>query len=62
MEYHISGNWLLRGEYLFADLDGKSIIGTTNFPSATFHWNSMDVQTVRAALSYKFGSAYEPLK
>ncbi len=62
VEYHISGNWLLRGEYLFADLDGKSITGNTNFPSATFHWNTMDVQTVRAALSYKFGSVYEPLK
>lgn len=62
IEYHFSGNWLLRGEYIFDNLDGKSITGTKNFPSATFKWDSMDVHTVRAALSYKFGSVYEPLK
>jgi len=62
VEYQMTGNWLLRAEYLFADLDGKSLTSNTNFPSATFNWSSMDVQTVRAALSYKFGSTYEPLK
>ena len=62
IEYHIGGNWLLRGEYLFANLEGKSLTSVVNFPSATFNWSSIDVQTARAALTYKFGSLYQPLK
>ncbi len=62
IEYHTGGNWLVRGEYLFANLDGQSFTSVVHFPSATFNWSSVDVQQGRVALIYKVGSVYQPLK
>jgi outer membrane immunogenic protein len=53
-------NWTVRVEYLYHDLSsGKSVIApdaTGNFPGfpSNFRWSDMEVQTVRAGLSYKF--------
>ena len=50
-------HWLLRGEYLFYHLNGKSQLATNPvFPGnpIQFTWDTTDTHVLRAALSYKF--------
>jgi len=57
LEWRMSGNWLLRGEYLFYRLSGASAVGTSvaspSFPSG-YAWSDMDVNQGRIGVSYKF--------
>jgi outer membrane immunogenic protein len=59
LEYALSNNWLLRGEYLFYRLGSESTIAIDarlpTFP-AGFTWESVNVHNARLALSYKFGN------
>lgn len=59
VEWHWASNWLLRAEYLFYRLPSETAIATgnpNNFPGFTiqYNWNDIDVNVVRAGLSYKF--------
>jgi len=59
VEWHWTSNWLLRAEYLFYRLPSETAIATgnpNNFPGFTiqYNWNDIDVNVVRAGLSYKF--------
>ena len=58
-EWHWTSNLLVRAEYLFYRLPGQTAIATgnpNNFPAFTirYNWNDVDVNVVRAGLSYKF--------
>lgn len=59
MEYALSNNWLLRGEYLFYRLGGELATAIDarqpTFP-VSFTWEGVNVHNARLALSYKFGS------
>lgn len=61
VEWMFASHWMLRGEYLFYHLNsGKSATvfdNTGNFPTtfpSGFNWNDLEVNVIRAALSYKF--------
>jgi outer membrane immunogenic protein len=70
LEWMLANHWLLRGEYLYYHLSsgqnaasnnplsfkGLCIIGECPPPSATinYSWSNMNVNVLRAALSYKF--------
>jgi outer membrane immunogenic protein len=59
LEWAMTANWLLRGEYLFYHFGGEStivpVVTAPAVPSA-FSWDETNLHTVRAALSYKFGN------
>lgn len=59
LEYTLTNNWLLRGEYLFYRLGSESTTAIDarlpTFP-AGFTWESVKVHNARLALSYKFGN------
>jgi outer membrane immunogenic protein len=70
LEWMWGGHWLLRGEYLYYHLNSGQAASSTNpFASgagviclgpcptsatSTYSWSSMNVNQLRAALSYKF--------
>ncbi len=57
LEWKMTSNWLLRGEYLFYRLGGASAVGTSanvpQFPSS-YLWSNMNINEGRVGLSYKF--------
>jgi outer membrane immunogenic protein len=57
VEWKMTSNWLLRGEYLFYRLGGASAVGTiATFPAnpSGYVWSDMDVNEGRVGASYKF--------
>jgi len=58
LEWMITNNWLLRGEYLYYSLgDAPSVvIGSAKYPGipSSYTWSSTNVSVARAALSDKF--------
>jgi outer membrane immunogenic protein len=60
LETQLSGNWFLKGEYRFTQLDSEDIIGGGNGVDL-----EPSIHTARAVLTYKFnpfGGYHEPLK
>jgi outer membrane immunogenic protein len=56
VEWMITNNWLLRGEYLYYSLSSSPSVvaaSATGFPSG-YSWSNTNVSVARAALSYKF--------
>jgi outer membrane immunogenic protein len=58
LEWMITPNWLLRGEYLYYSLNSSpSVVAASptapGFPSG-YSWSNTNVSVARAALSYKF--------
>jgi outer membrane immunogenic protein len=56
VEWMITNNWLLRGEYLYYSLNSSPSVvagSPTGFPSG-YSWSNTNVSVARAALSYKF--------
>jgi outer membrane immunogenic protein len=58
LEWMISPNWLLRGEYLHYSLNNAPsvVVANGNFPGfpSGYSWSNTTVDVARAALSYKF--------
>jgi outer membrane immunogenic protein len=55
LEYALTKNWTLKGEYLYANLGaGKSSFGDSGIPGTSYHQNDLDEKVVRAAINYKF--------
>jgi len=57
VEWSATRNWVLRVEYLHYEFDGGSATGAllgTTIPGAKYNFGSTEVDSVRAALSYKF--------
>ncbi len=55
LEYALTQNWTLKGEYLYANMGaGRSSLGDSGIPSTSFHQNDLDEKVVRAAINYKF--------
>jgi outer membrane immunogenic protein len=58
LEWMISPNWLLRGEYLYYSLNGapSALAGNGNFPGlpSGYSWSNTNASVARAALSYRF--------
>jgi outer membrane immunogenic protein len=58
LEWMITPNWLLRGEYLYYSLDGapSAVAAAANFPGfpSGYSWSNTNASVARAALSYKF--------
>jgi outer membrane immunogenic protein len=58
LEWMITNNWLLRGEYLYYGLNSSPsvVAGSANFPAfpSGYSWSNTNVSVARAALSYKF--------
>jgi len=57
LEWALTENWLIRGEYLYYGLGGSSVVAAApafpTFPSG-FLWHNTSVQEARLGLSYKF--------
>lgn len=57
-EWMLASNWILRAEYLYHRLSGKSNLATNpggpSFP-ILFSWNATDTHVARLGVSYKFG-------
>jgi outer membrane immunogenic protein len=58
IEYMITPNWSIRGEYLHVDLGDVSYASTNNLnPTVTAnHFERLRVDIARAAINYRFGS------
>jgi len=58
LEWMITNNWLLRGEYLYYSLNSSPsvVAGSGNYPGfpSGYSWSNTNVSVARAALSYKF--------
>jgi outer membrane immunogenic protein len=57
LEWMITPNWLLRGEYLYYSLNSSPsvVAGSTAAPGPSgYSWSNTNVSVVRTALSYKF--------
>jgi len=58
LEWMITNNWLLRGEYLYYNLNSSPsvVVGAPGFPGnpSGYSWSNTNVSVARAALSYKF--------
>jgi outer membrane immunogenic protein len=58
LEWMITNNWLLRGEYLYYSLNSSPsvVVGAPGFPGfpSGYSWSNTNVSVARAALSYKF--------
>jgi outer membrane immunogenic protein len=58
LEWMMTNNWLLRGEYLYYSLNNSpsAVAGAGNYPGrpSGYSWSSTNVSVARAALSYKF--------
>ncbi|HEY8715207.1 MAG TPA: outer membrane beta-barrel protein [Candidatus Acidoferrum sp.] len=57
LEWALTPNWLIRGEYLYYEFGGSSVVASASlfpdFPSG-FVWHNTGVQEARLGLSYKF--------
>jgi outer membrane immunogenic protein len=60
LETRLGGNWFLKGEYRFTQLDQQTVL--TAFAGHLRVTDQPDVQTGRVSLVYKLGQGYEPLK
>jgi outer membrane immunogenic protein len=65
LEFKLTPNWSLKGEYQYIDLSSSSAYGPVTLAGATvgtLHGNA-DVRfnTVRVGVNYYFATAYEPL-
>ena len=58
LETNLHGNWFLKGEYRFTQLD-KQTVYSKGYVSIS---DQPDVQTGRVSLVYKLGQGYTPLK
>jgi outer membrane immunogenic protein len=58
LEWAITNNWLLRGEYLYYHFNsGPSVVAQSiNFPTfpSSYSWSSTNVSVARVGMSYKF--------
>jgi outer membrane immunogenic protein len=59
LEWMITPNWLLRGEYLYYSLDGSpSVVAGSVTPiplgASGYSWSNTNASVARAALSYRF--------
>jgi len=58
LEWAITNNWLLRGEYLYYRLNGgPSVVAqAANYPNnpSSFSWSNTNISVARVGLSYKF--------
>jgi outer membrane immunogenic protein len=59
LEWMITPNWLLRGEYLYYRLDGSpSVVAGSVTPipigASGYSWSNTNASVARAALSYRF--------
>ena len=58
LEWMITNNWLLRGEYLYYSLNSSpsAVVSAANYPAipSGYSWSSTNVSVARAGLSYKF--------
>jgi outer membrane immunogenic protein len=59
LEWMITPNWLLRGEYLYYSLDSSpsavaGAVSPTALGPSGYSWSNTNVSVGRAALSYKF--------
>jgi outer membrane immunogenic protein len=58
LEWAMTTNWLLRGEYLFYSLSGSPslLVPAANYPGfpSGYSWSNTNVGMVRLGLSYKF--------
>jgi outer membrane immunogenic protein len=57
LEWMITNNWLLRGEYLYYSLNSSPSVVVSPGPGALpsgYSWSSTNVSVARAGLSYKF--------
>jgi outer membrane immunogenic protein len=58
LEWMITNNWLLRGEYLYYSVGNSPsvVVGAPNYPGipSGYSWSSTNVSVARAAMSYKF--------
>ena len=57
LEWAMTNNWVLKGEYLYYNFDGQS----SNVPNSlgapvrsSFKWDDSEVHSLRAGISYKF--------
>ena len=60
-EQMITGNWTVRGEYLYYSFDGAAVTvpmtGAAPFPaSATYTFADLNLHVVRVGVNYKFGA------
>lgn len=61
VEYALSQNWTIRGEYLFYSTDGVSALATAIpslgalNPTVTFDWDRTNLHVLRFGINYKFG-------
>jgi outer membrane immunogenic protein len=60
-EHMITGNWTVRGEYLYYSFDGETVTGpiVSSFvpaftSNATYTFDKLDLHVLRAGLNYKF--------
>jgi outer membrane immunogenic protein len=58
LEWMLTNNWLLRGEYLYYSLNSSpsTVAIAGNYPGipSGYSWSNTNVSVARAALSYKF--------
>ena len=55
LEYALTKNWTLKGEYLYTDLGPGRTFGNYNAPTgAVSRANDLDEKVLRAAINYKF--------
>jgi opacity protein-like surface antigen len=58
LEWAMTTNWLLRGEYLFYSLSGSPsvVVPVANYPGfpSGYSWSNTNVGVGRLGLSYKF--------
>ena len=63
LEYALTKNWTLKGEYLYANLGpGRSFVsdGSTVSVNPSFRQGDLDEKVVRAAINYKFDWLSQP--
>jgi outer membrane immunogenic protein len=58
LEWAMTPNWLLRGEYLFYSLSGfpSVVVASANYPTlpSNYSWSNTNAGTARLGVSYKF--------
>lgn len=61
VEYALTNNWSIKGEYLYADYGSRTVAGSMvnmfnrNFSNTTAHTTRVQTHTFRAGLNYHFG-------
>jgi outer membrane immunogenic protein len=63
VEYKVTPNWSLKGEYLYTGLGNEKLIGLDTLNNSVTS-NSLDTSfsSVKIGLNYRFGGGAEPLK